>query len=48
MLYVGPENVVHIVIDNAANYVVIGRLLEAKFPKLYWYPCVAHCVNLML
>ena len=35
VLYVGPENVVHIVTSNAANYVATGRLLEAKFPKLY-------------
>ncbi|XP_016206852.1 uncharacterized protein LOC107647270 [Arachis ipaensis] len=33
--FVGPENVVHIVTDNAANYVAAGRLLEAEFPKLY-------------
>ncbi|XP_025637044.1 uncharacterized protein [Arachis hypogaea] len=47
VLFVGPENVVHIVTDNAANYVVAGRLLEDEFPKLYWSPCAAHCVNLM-
>ncbi|XP_015965600.1 uncharacterized protein LOC107489358 [Arachis duranensis] len=35
VLFVGPENVVHIVTDNAANYVAAGRLLEAEFPKLY-------------
>nr|XP_025670108.1 uncharacterized protein LOC112769867 [Arachis hypogaea] len=46
--FVGPENVVHIVTDNAANYVAAGRLLEAEFPKLYWSPCAAHCINLML
>ncbi|KAL4374132.1 hypothetical protein AHAS_Ahas05G0151200 [Arachis hypogaea] len=47
VLFVGPENVVYIVTDNAANYVAAGRLLEAEFPKLYWSPCAAHCVNLM-
>ncbi|KAL4276705.1 hypothetical protein AHAS_Ahas20G0233900 [Arachis hypogaea] len=47
VFFVGPENVVHIVTDNAANYVAAGRLLEAEFPKLYWSPCAAHCVNLM-
>ncbi|KAL4374287.1 hypothetical protein AHAS_Ahas05G0166700 [Arachis hypogaea] len=47
VLFVGPENVVHIVTDNAANYVAAGRLLEAEFPKLYWSPCAAHYVNLM-
>ncbi|XP_019415875.1 PREDICTED: uncharacterized protein LOC109327261 [Lupinus angustifolius] len=48
ILFVGPENIVQIVTDNAANYVAAGRLLEAEFPKLYWSPCAAHCVNLML
>ncbi|XP_057740274.1 uncharacterized protein LOC130957434 [Arachis stenosperma] len=47
VLFVGPENVVHIITDNAANYVAAGRLLEAEFPKLYWSPCAAHCVNLI-
>ncbi|XP_016199873.1 uncharacterized protein LOC107640884 [Arachis ipaensis] len=46
-LFVGLENVVHIVMENAANYVAAGRLLEAEFPKLYWSPCVAHSVNLI-
>ncbi|XP_019430825.1 PREDICTED: uncharacterized protein LOC109338134 [Lupinus angustifolius] len=48
ILFVGPENIVQIVTDNAANYVAAGRLLEAEFPKLYWSPCAAHCINLML
>ncbi|XP_057444720.1 uncharacterized protein LOC130736962 [Lotus japonicus] len=47
ILYIGPENVVQVVTDNAANYVAAGRLLEAEFLKLYWSPCAAHCVNLM-
>ena len=48
VLFVGPENVVHIVTDNAANYVAAGRLLENEFPTLFWSPCAAHCINLML
>ena len=48
VLHVGPENVVHIVTGNAANYVATGRLLEKEFPKLFWSPCAAHCINLML
>ncbi|KAL9673763.1 hypothetical protein QQ045_030025 [Rhodiola kirilowii] len=47
ILYVGAENTVHIVTDNAANYVAAGRLLEARFPNLFWSPCAAHCINLM-
>ena len=30
VLYVGAENVAHIVMDNAANYVVVCRLLEKR------------------
>ncbi|XP_038713411.1 uncharacterized protein LOC120007282 [Tripterygium wilfordii] len=48
VLFVGAENVVHMVTDNAANYVAAGRLLEQEFPTLYWSPCAAHCLNLML
>ncbi|KAF1860234.1 hypothetical protein Lal_00037572 [Lupinus albus] len=47
VMYVGPENIVYIVIDNAANYVDVGRLLEKEFPHLFWSPCATHCVNLM-
>ncbi|KAH1254809.1 Craniofacial development protein 2 [Glycine max] len=48
VLRVGPKNVVHIVTYNATNYVVAGRLLEKEFPKLFWSPCAAYCINLML
>ncbi|XP_057425784.1 uncharacterized protein LOC130719161 [Lotus japonicus] len=47
ILYIDPGIFVQVVTDNAANYVAAGRLLEAEFPKLYWSPCAAHCVNLM-
>jgi hypothetical protein len=48
VLYVGADNVVQFITDNAANYVAAGKLLEKEFPKLYWSPCAAHCINLML
>lgn len=48
VLMVGAENVVQIVTDNAVNYVAAGKLLEEEFPTLYWSPCVAHCLNLIL
>lgn len=28
--------------------IVIGKFLEAKRPNLYWTPCAAHCIDLML
>ncbi|XP_028799495.1 uncharacterized protein LOC114754824 [Neltuma alba] len=46
--FVGVDNVVHLVTDNAANYKAAGRLLTDKHPSIYWSPCVAHCLNLIL
>jgi hypothetical protein len=45
---VGVENVVQDMMDNASNYVVVGRMLEDKHPSIWWTPCVAHCLDLML
>ena len=45
--FVGPENVVQVVTDNASNYVAAGRDLCDKYPKIYWTPCAAHCIDLM-
>ncbi|KAI3507987.1 hypothetical protein L1887_22986 [Cichorium endivia] len=45
---VGEANVVQVVTDNASAYVKAGKLLEAKRPHLYWTPCAAHCIDLML
>ncbi|XP_028782171.1 uncharacterized protein LOC114738298 [Neltuma alba] len=46
--FVGVDNVVHLVTDNAANYKAAGRLLTDKHPSIYWSPCAAHCLNLIL
>jgi len=48
ILYVGVENIVHIVTDNVANYVATGRLLMEEFPSIFWSSCAAHCINLIL
>ncbi|KAL3506747.1 hypothetical protein ACH5RR_032129 [Cinchona calisaya] len=45
---VGEENVVQIVTDNASNYKEAGKLLIEKRKRLFWTPCVAHCIDLML
>ncbi|RVW33402.1 hypothetical protein CK203_094265 [Vitis vinifera] len=45
--WVGPLNVVHIVIDNAANYVAMGRLISRKHKHINWSPCAAYCLNLI-
>ncbi|XP_031396733.1 uncharacterized protein LOC116207778 [Punica granatum] len=48
VLFVGQENVVHFVTDNAANYVAAGRLLEQEFKTIFWSPCAAYYINLIL
>eukprot|EP00262_Sarcandra_glabra_P001415 TRINITY_DN1151_c0_g1_i1.p1 TRINITY_DN1151_c0_g1~~TRINITY_DN1151_c0_g1_i1.p1 ORF type:complete len:405 (-),score=41.67 TRINITY_DN1151_c0_g1_i1:1916-3130(-) len=45
---VGESRVVQIVTDNAANYKAAGKLLMEKRRHLYWTPCAAHCVDLIL
>ena len=45
---VGPQHVVQVITDNAANYVSAGRMLMDMYPSLFWTPCAAHCLDLML
>ncbi|RVW96149.1 hypothetical protein CK203_037756 [Vitis vinifera] len=45
---IGEENVVQVITDNASNYVNAGMRLMEKRRKLWWTPCVAHCIDLML
>ncbi|XP_057870338.2 uncharacterized protein LOC131076993 [Cryptomeria japonica] len=45
---VGEENVVQVVTDNATNYVAAGKLLMERHPSIFWSPCAAHCIDLML
>ncbi|XLT73595.1 hypothetical protein HN873_030021, partial [Arachis hypogaea] len=37
-----------VIIDNGSNYVLAGKLLMEKRPNLFWTPCAAHCLDLML
>ncbi|KAF8392528.1 hypothetical protein HHK36_022871 [Tetracentron sinense] len=45
---VGEQNVVQVITDNASPYVLAGKLLMEKRCHLYWTPCAAHCVDLMV
>lgn len=45
---IGEENVVQVVTDSASNYVKAGELLMGERKKLFWSPCAAHCIDLML
>ena len=42
------EKVVQVITYNGSNYVLAGKLLEQKRSHLYWTPCAAHCIDLML
>eukprot|EP00253_Pinus_taeda_P014564 PITA_14564 len=45
---VGVANVVQIITNNASNYVLARKLLEEKHKTIFWNPCAAHCIDLML
>ena len=45
---VGEQNVVQVNTDNASNYVLAGKMLESKYKTIFWTPCAAHCIDLML
>eukprot|EP00253_Pinus_taeda_P034849 PITA_34849 len=48
ILEVGAEHVVQVITDNVANCVATGRMLMERHPTLFWTPCAAHCIDLML
>ncbi|RDX85676.1 hypothetical protein CR513_33104, partial [Mucuna pruriens] len=45
---IGEKNVIQVVTDNESNYVIAGKLLQTTRTKLFWTPCAAHCLDLML
>lgn len=45
---IGRDKVVQVVTDNGANYKAAGKLLMERIPTLFWSPCAAHCLDLML
>ena len=45
---IGKEYVMQIVIDNGANFKAAGRILVERMPQLFWTPCAAHRLDLML
>eukprot|EP00253_Pinus_taeda_P004216 PITA_04216 len=48
ILEVGEENVVQIITDSASNCVGAGKMVMDKYRKIYWTPCAAHCLDLLL
>ncbi|XP_042954558.1 uncharacterized protein LOC122290964 [Carya illinoinensis] len=42
------ENLMQFITDNDASYKTVGKKLQQKYGSLYWSPCAAHCIDLML
>ena len=47
IIWVGPTNLVQMVIDNATNFVAVGRLIFHKYKHINWLTCAPHCLNLI-
>eukprot|EP00253_Pinus_taeda_P028015 PITA_28015 len=45
---VGVESCVQIITDNAPVCKVAGMIVEAKYPQVFWTPCIVHSLNLAL
>ena len=45
---VGEENIVQVVTDNETSFKGACMLLMDKHKHLFWSPCAAHCIDLML
>ena len=46
--YVGEENVLQIVTDSMASQVRAGAMIVEAYPCIFWTPCTAHILNLVL
>ncbi|CAN0910287.1 hypothetical protein LINGRAHAP2_LOCUS26207 [Linum grandiflorum] len=46
--HVGSEHVLQVVTNVGEDYAVAGKMLMDTFPSLYWAPCAARCIDLML
>jgi hypothetical protein len=45
---IGPDNMVLVVLDNAANAKAAGKSLEDDFSHIMWVGCITHSLNLLL
>ncbi|XP_065869523.1 uncharacterized protein [Euphorbia lathyris] len=45
---VGVEHVLQVITRMEEHYIEAGRRLTDTFPTLYWGPCAAHCIDLIL
>jgi hypothetical protein len=45
---VGVDSCVQIITDNAPICKAAGMIVEAKYPQIFWTPCIVHSLNLAL
>ena len=45
---IGEKNAVQVVTNNASTYVLAREKLMEKRRKIFWNPCAAHCIDMML
>lgn len=45
---VGAGNVLQVITNGEEHYIAAGKKLMDTFPSLYWAPCVANCIDLIL
>ncbi|XP_024019201.1 uncharacterized protein LOC21412191 isoform X2 [Morus notabilis] len=45
---VGVKHILQVITNSEEQYIVVGKRLMETFPTLYWSPCAAHCIELML
>ena len=45
---IGKDKVVQVITDNGANFKAAGKILMDIIATIFWSPCVAHCLDLML
>ena len=45
---VGVDCCVQIITDNALVCKAAGMIVEAKYPQVFWTPCIVHSLNLAL
>ncbi|XVE52631.1 hypothetical protein DITRI_Ditri02bG0137500 [Diplodiscus trichospermus] len=45
---VGFKHVLQVITNGDEQYIVAGRRLAETFPTLYWTPCAAYCIDLIL
>ncbi|XP_078431644.1 hAT transposon superfamily isoform X1 [Wolffia australiana] len=48
ILSVGPENVVQIIVDDAAGYLAVGGLVSHKHPSIFWSSCASRSLSSIL